>query len=332
MAADMAAQPAVLRALAARRSDLVASLGELRPAGVVVIARGSSDYAAVFGRYLFEAATGRPVALAAPSLSTLYGVQPRLDGWLAVAVSQSGRTPEIATVLEAYARAGARTVAVTNDEESPLAGSADHHVGLAAGEERAVPATKTFTAQLAAIALIAQALGPVPWGDGEWDRLPAAVEEVLADAAPAESAAAALGAANELVAVGRGYLMCVALEAALKLREAARVRAEGWSAADFRHGPVTVAGADLPLLAVSAAGPAAADVEELAARLEEAGTPVLRLADRPGAALPYPAGLAEPLAAIPAVVRAQQLALALALRRGLDPDEPPGLRKVTPTT
>jgi glucosamine--fructose-6-phosphate aminotransferase (isomerizing) len=125
--------------------------------------------------------------------------------------------------------------------------------------------------------------------------------------------------------------MCVALEAALKLREAARVRAEGWSAADFRHGPVTVAGADLPLLAVSAAGPAAADVEALAASLEQAGTPVLRLADRSGVPLPYPAGLAEPLAAIPAVVRAQQLALALALRRGVDPDEPPGLRKVTPT-
>jgi glutamine---fructose-6-phosphate transaminase (isomerizing) len=209
---------------------------------------------------------------------------------------------------------------------------AEHHVALRAGEEQAVPATKTFTAQLAAIALVAEALGPVPWSDRDWESLAPAVEEVLGDSEPAERAAASLGPAHELVAVGRGYLMCVALEAALKLREAARVRAEGWSAADFRHGPVTIAGADLPLLAVSAAGPAAADTEELAASLEQAGTPVLRLADRPDVPLPYPAGLAEPLAAIPAVVRAQQLALALALRRGLDPDEPPGLRKVTPTT
>jgi glutamine---fructose-6-phosphate transaminase (isomerizing) len=332
MAADMAAQPAVLRALAARRGDLPGWLRDLRPAGVVVVARGSSDYAAVFGRYLFEAATGRPAALAAPSLNTLYGIEPRLEGWLAAAVSQSGRTPEIATVLEAYARAGARTLAVTNDEESPLAEIADGHLALAAGEELAVPATKTFTAQLAAIALVAQALGPVPWIDADWERVPAAVEQVLGDSGPVERAASSLGAAHELVAVGRGYLMCVALEAALKLREAAGVRAEGWSAADFRHGPVTVAGADLPLLAVSAAGPAAADVEELAVSLEQAGTPVLRLADRPGVPLPYPAGLAEPLAAIPAVVRAQQLALALALRRGVDPDAPPGLRKVTPTT
>jgi glutamine---fructose-6-phosphate transaminase (isomerizing) len=332
MAADMAAQPAVLRGLAERRAEVVASLRGPPPAGVVIVARGSSDYAAIFGRYLLEAATGRPVALAAASLQTLYGVEPRLDGWLAVGISQSGRTPEITTVLERYRRAGARTVAVTNDPESPLASAASASIPLGAGQEAAVPATKTFTAQLAAVALLAEALGPAPWEDRDWRRLPEVIEEVLADPDPAERAAAGLGDSRELVAVGRGYLMCVALEAALKLREATGVRAEGWSAADFRHGPVTVARGDLPLLAVSATGPAAADVEELAAELERSGTPVLRLADRPDAQLPYPAGLAEPLCALPAAVRAQQLALAVAWVRGLDPDEPPGLRKVTPTT
>lgn len=332
MAADMAAQPAVLRALAERRAEVIGSLRGPRPAGVVVVARGSSDYAAIFGRYVLEAATGRPVALAAASLQTLYGVEPRLGGWLAVGISQSGRTPEITTVLERYRRAGARTVAVTNEPDSPLAGAASASIPLGAGEEGAVPATKTFTAQLAAVALLAEALGPVAWGDADWLRLPGLVEEVLAETGPAERAAAALGDAHELVAVGRGYLMCVALEAALKLRESTGVRAEGWSAADFRHGPVTVARGDLPLLAVSASGPAAADVEELAAELELVGTPVLRLADRPDADLPYPGDLAEPLCALPAAVRAQQLALAVARLRGLDPDEPPGLRKVTPTT
>jgi glucosamine--fructose-6-phosphate aminotransferase (isomerizing) len=332
MAADMAAQPAVLRALAERRGDVVRDLRGPSPAGVVIVARGSSDYAAIFGRYVLEAATGRPVALAAASLQTLYGVEPRLDGWLAVGISQSGRTPEITTVLERYRHSGARTVAVTNDADSPLVAAASSCIALGAGDEGAVPATKTFTAQLAAMALLAEALGPVPWGDADWRRLPDVVEELIADAEPGERAATALGDVGELVAVGRGYLMCVALEAALKLREATGVRAEGWSAADFRHGPVTVARGDLPLLAVSAAGPAAADVEELAAELERAGTPVLRLADRPGASLPYPRGLAEPLCALPAAVRAQQLALALALRRGLNPDAPPGLRKVTPTT
>ncbi len=332
MAADMAAQPEVLRGLLARRSEIVASLSGEPPSNVVIVARGSSDYAAIFARYLLEAVSGRPVALAAPSLLNLYGVEPRLGGWLALGISQSGRTPEITTVLERYGAAGARTVAVTNDPQSPLAGAADVSVDLGAGAEGAVPATKTFTGQLVAVALVAEALGPVPWGEGDWERVPAVVEDLLGDPEPATRAAEALGDAGELVAVGRGYLMCVALEAALKLREATGVRAEGWSAADFRHGPVTVARGDIPLLAVSASGPAAADVEELAGELEGAGTRVLRLADRPGADLPYPGGLAEPLCALPAAVRAQQLAFALALARGLDPDEPPGLHKVTETS
>jgi glutamine---fructose-6-phosphate transaminase (isomerizing) len=331
MRSDMAAQPAVLAALAARSAELASALAGPEPAGVVIVARGSSDYAAVFARYLLEAVTGRPAALAAPSLVTLYGGEPRLDGWLAVGISQSGRTPEIVTVLERYGAAGARTIALTNDPDSALAEAADVQIELGAGEELAVPATKTFTAQLAAVALVAESLGPVPWNGGDWERLPGVVEDLLSDPSPAEQATEVLGDADELIVVGRGYLMCVALEAALKLRESAGVRAEGWSAADFRHGPVTVARGDIPLLAVSAAGPAATDVEELAAQLEQDGTRVLRLADAPGADLPYPNVLPEPLAALPATIRAQQLALALALRRGIDPDEPPGLGKVTPT-
>ena len=332
MRADMAAQPAVIEGLAARREELTAALRGPEPAGVVIVARGSSDYAAIFARYLLEAVTGRPVALAAPSLVTLYGAELRLDGWLALGISQSGRTPEIVTVLERYGAAGARTAALTNDPASALAAAADVQIELGAGEELAVPATRTFTAQLAAVALVGEALGPVPWRASDWERLPGVVEELLGDPGPAERAAEALGDADELIAVGRGYLMCVALEAALKLREATGVRAEGWSAADFRHGPVTVARGDIPLLAVSAAGPAAADVEELAEQLERGGTRVLRLTDSPEAELPYTGGLPEPLCTLPATVRAQQLALALAVRRGIDPDAPPGLGKVTETT
>jgi glutamine---fructose-6-phosphate transaminase (isomerizing) len=331
MKEDMAAQPAVLAALGGRRDDIIETLTGPAPAGIVIVARGSSDHAGIFGRYLLEAATGLPVALAAPSLQTLYGVQPRVDGWLAVGLSQSGRTPEIATVLERYREGGARTVAVTNDPDSPLARGASVHVSLGAGEERAVPATKTFTAQLAAMALMAEALGPVPFGASDWDRLPGMVDELLGDAKPAERVAGQLQGVDELACVGRGYLMCVALEAALKLREAAGLRAEGWSAADFRHGPLTVAGPALPTLAVSARGPAAADVAELTEQLAGGGAPVLSMSDDPEASLPFPGGLPEPLAAIPATVRAQQLALALARRRGVDPDRPPGLAKVTRT-
>ncbi len=143
---------------AARRSSPRSPGRGLR--GIVIVARGSSDYAAVFGRYLLEAATGMPVALAAPSLQTLYGVEPRVEGWLAIAISQSGRTPEIATVLERFAarrRAHDRDHQRLRRARSPPPPSA--HVALDAGPERAVPATKTFTAELAAMALIAEALG-----------------------------------------------------------------------------------------------------------------------------------------------------------------------------
>ena len=291
MAADMAAQPATLAALIDARDGTVRALRSAlppAPAGAVIVARGSSDYAAVFGRYIIESAIRRPVALAAPSLLTVYGDKLELGGWLAIGVSQSGRTPEVATVLSAYAAAGAHTVAITNGRESTLARAADVVVELRTGIEAAVPATKTFTAELVAFAMIAEALGRTPFPAGEWSALPGTVARILADPEPADRAAARLGDAAGLACVARGYLLCIALESALKLREAAGLRAEGWSAADFRHGPVTVAGGDLPLLTVSADGPAAGD-------------------------------------------RAQQLALSLARHRGLDPDRPPGLAKVTRT-
>jgi glutamine---fructose-6-phosphate transaminase (isomerizing) len=334
MAADMAAQPETIARLLARRHEIVDAVRNLLPAplaGVVIVARGSSDCAGVFGRYACEAAGGRPAALAAPSLTTLYGHSSDLRGWLAVGISQSGRTPEVATVLASYRAAGARAVALTNDAESPLAAAAELTVELGAGPELAVPATKTFTAQMAAMALVAEALGRVPWGDRDWAAVPDAVAGVLADRERPDRAAESVAAAAEMACVARGYLNCVALEAALKLREAAGIRAEGWSAADFRHGPATVAGPGLPLLAVSASGPAAPDVADLAGRWRDAGSRVIRLDDDDGAELPIPAGIAEPLAALLAVIRVQQFALALGRRRGVDPDRPPGLTKVTPT-
>ncbi|MCW2993990.1 MAG: hypothetical protein JWQ18_1485, partial [Conexibacter sp.] len=162
MLAEMGEQPRVLAALAARREELVAevraALGDAPPAGIVLVARGSSDNAAVLGRYVLELATRRPVALAAPSLITRYGARDRLDGWLAVGISQSGRTPEIVSVLESYGASGARTVAITNDRDSALAHAAAATIDTAAGAEQAVPATKTVTSQFAAFALLAEAL------------------------------------------------------------------------------------------------------------------------------------------------------------------------------
>ena len=254
MAAEMREQPGVLAALSARRSEIAERVRAVRPDplhGTVLVARGSSDHAAIYGRYLLEPATGRPVGLAAPSLSTLYGSPADYSGFLVVAVSQSGRTPEIATVVERLTAAGARTLAVTNEPDSPLAAAADAAVELRAGTEQAVPATKTFTATALAFAILAEALGPVSYGEDDWARLPAALEAVLDDPEPAESVAAAIGDAPGLLTTARGYCYPMALEAALKLKETAELLAEGYSAADLRHGPTAVVTAGFPILAMS---------------------------------------------------------------------------------
>ena len=339
MAAEMDEQPAVLRDLERRRGDIAAALEPLlaRPlAGVVIIARGSSDHAAIYGRYVLELAARRPVTLAAPSLHTRYRAETDYSGYLAIAVSQSGHTPEIVDVLKSVRDAGAATVAVTNDAGSPLAGAADAALLLGAGDERAVPATKTFTAQLAAFALLAEALGPVSWSDAAWAELPEQMAALLADRAAVEPAVELLRESDGVIHVGRGFLFGAALEGALKMKETTGLLAEGFSSADFLHGPIAVAGPRRPALCYLAPGPVVEDVNEVAAGAAERGAPVIAL-EMPGAtvdnadvriAVP---GTSEALAPLLHTVRAQQLAHALSLALGIDPDAPFGLSKVTRT-
>jgi glucosamine--fructose-6-phosphate aminotransferase (isomerizing) len=323
-----------LAALLGRRHELhelIRPLSAHRPPGVILVARGSSDNAAMYGRYLLELCMGRPVALAAPSLFTLYNARVECRGWLAVALSQSGRTPEIVDVFGRLLDAGARGIAITNDGSSPLAELGEAVVELGAGEELAVPATKTFLAQLAAFVVVAEALGEVAFAERDLQALPEKIERLLGDQAPGQAAAQRLGSVDALVAVGRGFELAVALEAALKLKEAALLLAEGLSSADFRHGPIAVTARSVPVLSISGAGAAADDLSELDARLRASGVPLLHIAPDACAELPLPAGTPEALAPLLSTIRAQQLAREVALSRGLDPDAPPGLTKVTPT-
>jgi glutamine---fructose-6-phosphate transaminase (isomerizing) len=334
MSAEMAQQPERLAALLARREETAARIARLvppEPAGSVVVARGSSDHAGVYGRYLIELATGRPAGLAAPSLLTLYDAHVDYSGYLAVAVSQSGHTPEIVTALERMQAAGAAGLAITNDAASPLAGAAHEALALDGGPERAVPATKTVTATLTAFAMVAAALGPAPFTDEELARVPDWVAAALDDPAPAEQVAGELVEATRLITVGRGLMLGAALEAALKLKETTTISAEGLSAADLRHGPIAIVERGFPVLALLAPGPAHADMAALVDDLRERGASVFVAAPGAGADLPLPGDVPEGLAPIVAVVRAQQVALALARARGLDPDHPAGLSKVTAT-
>src|SRR3954467_13511745 len=187
MRAEMDQQPEVLERFVQRFDEHVANVRALIPeklAGVTFVARGSSDHAAVYGRYLAELASGHPAALVAPSLQTLYGAEVDYSGWIVVALSQSGATPEIQTVTRRLQEAGARTGAIVNGESGPLAQSAGVVIGLAAGAERAVPATKTVTSELLAVAAVAAALGRVPFERAALDALPGDVAAVLADRDP----------------------------------------------------------------------------------------------------------------------------------------------------
>ncbi len=334
MAREMAEQPARLRELIARAPEIGAQVRAIAPeplGGVTIVARGSSDHAAIYGRYLLELATGRPVSLAAPSLHTLYEAEVDYSGQLVIAVSQSGHTPEIVTTLRRLREAGGRGLAITNDAGSELAAEGDAVLELGAGEERAVPATKTVLSQLAAFAILARELGPVPFSMEQLAGLPDWVGQVLEDSRPAVPAAESLMASSRLVVVARGLVYAAALETALKIEETCSLLSTGYSAADLRHGPIAAVTGDFPVIALHAPGPAQEDVRALIAELRGRGVAVLSVSPDEDAELPLPAQTPDSLAAMVAVVRGQQLARALALALGRDPDHPDGLSKVTST-
>ena len=334
MAGEMAEQPARMRQLIGHFDEIAERVRAAAPVpldGITMVGRGSSDHAAVYGRYLLETATGKPVSLAAPSLYTLYGLKVDYRGQLVIAVSQSGATPEIVRTLQALQDGGGSGLAITNDPDSALARTASEAIDLDIGEERAVPATKTVTGQFVALAIIAAALGRVPFTRSELDSVPDWVQAVLDDPEPVAAAAEALADASQLIIVARGYLFAAALETALKLKETCSLFVDGYSAADLRHGPIAAVTRGLPVVALCAAGPALSDVESLVEELRARGARVLVIGSGEGADVSLPADVPESLVPIVAVVRGQQLAYELALRVGYDPDRPQGLTKITPT-
>ncbi len=339
MRTEIFEQPAALRAtigaLLPRSSEVAQVARGTRQ--VLFIARGTSDNAAVYGSYLIQARVGWMATLAAPSIATAYRSRLDLSGVLAVALSQSGRTEEIVSTLDWASDCGARTVAVTNGAGSPLAAVADLALVTEAGAEQAVPATKTFTTQLAALAVLAIGLG-APLDPGELQAVPDEIEALLRRPADLEPVVAGLAGVQGVVVSGRGLAYAPALELALKLKEACYLHAMGLSYADLLHGPIAVVDARTPAILMAAdSGPTLAGTVQLARRVTAAGAAAYCIGgDRDLAAactraLPGPR-LPEWLAPFGLIVPGQLLTEALARRLGVNPDAPRGLSKVTQTT
>ncbi|RCV55710.1 SIS domain-containing protein [Marinitenerispora sediminis] len=340
MSQEIAEQPAAIHAtleeLLPRSAEIAALARTTRQ--VLFIARGSSDNAAVYGGYLVQAHAARLATLASPSVATSYGARLDLSGVLAVALSQSGRTEEIVATMRWAAECGARTIGITNEADSPVARLADLALVTRAGDEVAVPATKTYTTQLAALAVLALALG-APLDAGELREVPAAIERLLARPEDRlDAIVERLVGVHGAVVSGRGLAFSTALEAALKLKEACYLHAMGLSYADLLHGPIAVVDAATPALLVAAdSGPTLSGTVALAERVAAAGAPVYGIGG--GAALAGACDLAVPgpdlpewLAPLGLIVPAQQLTERLARGLGHDPDRPRGLGKVTQTS
>jgi glucosamine--fructose-6-phosphate aminotransferase (isomerizing) len=341
LAQEIAEQPAVIRRLLDLERDNIAALAgffrERNPHCIVIAARGSSDNVARYAKYLLGAVTGLPVALATPSLLTVYNQSLHLENTLVIGISQSGQSPDIVAVLAEGARNGALTVAVTNDLESPLAQAAKHCINLQIDSEKSVAATKTYTASLTALAMLAAALDANHDRSRSLDQIPDLLLQMIAGGDAIRDAAQRYRQMEACVVIGRGYNYATAFEIALKLKELAYILAEPYSSADFWHGPVALVEDGFPVIAVVPESPAARELEELLAYLRSRGADlvvlspradVLKLAETP---ISLPENVPEWLSPIVSVVPGQYFALGLTLAKGLDPDRPRGLRKVTRT-
>ncbi|WP_027345855.1 SIS domain-containing protein [Hamadaea tsunoensis] len=342
MATDIAEQPEVYGKLleapsVAAIEQVARAIAERRPKHVVFTARGTSDHAALYAAYLTEIRLGIPAGLASPSAITVYGARPDFSEALVVGVSQSGGSPDLTEVLKIAREQGALTLAVTNNAGSLLNQTAELTVDVAAGHERAVAATKTYTAELLALLLLVEAVkggGTVPAEErAALAELPALAARTLEDETPAQLADR-YRFAGRVVTTGRGYAYPTAREAALKLMETSYLAALAFSGADLLHGPLAMADPDVPVLAVLGTGPGSTAMADVLHRLGERRADVVTIGSgqvaEASARLAVPA-VDERYAALLDILPLQRLALAIALGRGENPDAPRGLKKVTET-
>ncbi|NGO70714.1 SIS domain-containing protein [Streptomyces boncukensis] len=343
MAAEMAEQPAVLRRVldegAAAIREVAERIAARNPRFVLLTARGTSDNAALYAKYLLEIQLGKPCGLTSMSTTTAYGAQPDLTDCLVITISQSGGSPDLVASTEAARAAGAITLAVTNNADSPLAAVSEFHIDVLAGAEKALPATKTYTAELLALYLFVAGLrgGAGAEAAEAAKALPELAESVLARRGEVRELAARYRFAERMVLTSRGYGYPTAKEAALKLMETSYIPALSYSGADLLHGPLAMVDNVSPVIAVVTEGKGGEALQPVLDRLRDRGADLVVIGeqsevDRASAGFALPtAGLPEELQPIVEILPLQMLAYEVTIARGQDPDAPRSLAKVTET-
>jgi glucosamine--fructose-6-phosphate aminotransferase (isomerizing) len=346
MAAEIAEQPAVWRRLAAGAgpdSDIARAAALVRayqPRFVLFVARGTSDHAALYAKYVAEIVHELPCGLVSPSTMTAYGARPDLSGVLMIGISQSGGSPDLVQSLTAAREHGALTLAVTNKADSPLALAAEAHIDIQAGPELAVAATKSYTAQLLALHLLLSAVRGEGSGltdlSGVVDAVADAADQLIAGDATVAELAQRYRFASRLVTTGRGYSYPTAREGALKLMETCYLSAQAFSGADLLHGPLAMLDPQVPVLAVAADGIGGTAMRQVFGRIAEQGADLFCIGSADAVAsadsgVVLPGAVPEALSPLLEIIPFQQLSLHLAIARGQNPDAPRGLRKVTET-
>ena len=338
---EIAEQPDIIQNLLKREAALARQIAkairEFDPAFVYIAARGTSDNAARYAQYIFGVYAHLPVALATPSVHTLYESSPNLSRALVVGISQSGKSEDICRVMSDARQQGALTVSITNDPSSQLAQIAEYHVNLMTGAELSVAATKTYTAQLSAVAMLLTALMDKKGFYEALEKLPLQLSETLTLSQPIAGWVERYRYMERFVTIGRGYNYCTAIEISLKVKELCYIVGDGYSEADFRHGPFALIDPGFPVIVVAPTGKTESVLGDFLAKLSERQAESLVISNSDDLlafahkSMPLPKSIPEWLSPICAVVPGQLFAMRLALEKGHAVDQPRGLNKVTVT-
>lgn len=337
---EIHSQPDVLATLLASQMENVQQIAQaikgFNPAYVTIAARGTSDNAARYAQYLLGSHARLSVGLSTPSLHTLYETPPDLSRALVIGVSQSGQAEDVRRVLADGNSQGALTLSITNFADSPMAQTADHHIELMAGEERSIAATKTYTAQLMAVAMLCAALADKQEMSDELTHIPEYMRRTLTESVSIANWAERYRYMERYAVIGRGYNYATAFEISLKIKELCYIPGEGYSEADFRHGPIALVSSGFPVITVAPKGKTLATVVDLLDKMDDKSAETLIISNdddvlkRATKSMRIP-DVPEWLSPLVAVVPGQVFAMQQALIRGYEVDRPRGLTKVTVT-